>query len=185
METEQYMKQNKLTLNEGKTEIMVFKNEELPTVICVEFNNHSLKPTDEVRYLGVILDKELTYQKQLYNLVSKMALAIRSIYLVRNQIPLKARINLFRSLVLSHLEFSATFFQSLPSYSIERINKKIRWGIKVFFRTKYDSAHKLLVENKILPAELQIAKTSLNRLFDIVQQTNIQDQKKIQRNRRR
>ena len=40
------------------------------------------------------------------------------------------------------------------------------------------SAHKLLLENKILPAELQIAKTSLNRLFDIVQQTNIQDQKK-------
>ena len=39
-----------------------------------------------------------------------MALAIRSIYLVRNQIPLKARINLFRSLVLSHLEFSAIVF---------------------------------------------------------------------------
>ena len=178
METEQYMKQNKLTLNEGKTEIMVFKNEKLPTVKCVEFNSHSSKPTDEVRYLGVVLDKELTYQKQLNNLISKMALAIRSIYLVRNQIPLKARINLFRSLVLSHLEFSAIFFQSLQSYSIDRINKQIRWGIKVcFFRTKYDSAHKLLLENKILPGELQIAKTSLNRLFDIVQQTKIQDQK--------
>ena len=102
---------------------MVFKNEKLPTVNCVEFNSHSLKPTDEVRYLGVILDKELTYQKQLNNVISKMALAIRSIYLVRNQIPLKARINLFRSLVLSHLEFSAILFQSLPSYSIDRINK--------------------------------------------------------------
>ena len=111
METEQYMKQNKLTLNEGKTEIMVFKNEKLPTVNCVEFNSHSLKPTDEVRYLGVILDKELTYQKQLNNVISKMALAIRSIYLVRNQIPLKARINLFRSPVLSHLEFRAIFFK--------------------------------------------------------------------------
>ena len=31
----------------------------------------------------------------------------------------------------------------------------------------------------MLPAELQIAKTSLNRFFDIVQQTNIQDQKKF------
>ena len=41
------------------------------------------------------------------------------------------------------------------------------------------TTHKLLLENKILPAELQIAKTSLNRLFDIVQQTNIQDQKKF------
>ena len=30
---------------------------------------------------------------------------------------------------------------------------------------------------KILPKELQIAKTSLNRLFDNVRQTNIRDQK--------
>ena len=57
METEQYMKQNKLTLNEGKTEIMVFKYEKSPTVNCVEFKSHSLKPTDECRTLGVILDK--------------------------------------------------------------------------------------------------------------------------------
>ena len=104
------MKQNKLTLNEGKREIMVFKSEKLPTVNCVEFNSHSLKPTDECRYLGVILEKELTYQRHFNNVISKMALAIRSIYLLRNQIPLKARINLFRSLVLSHLEFSAIFF---------------------------------------------------------------------------
>ena len=52
METEQYMKQNKLTLNEGKTEIMVFKNEKLLTLNSVEFKSHSLKPTDECRYLG-------------------------------------------------------------------------------------------------------------------------------------
>ena len=107
-----------------------------------------------------------------------MVLAIRSIYLVRNQIPLRARLNLFRSLVLSHLEFNAILFQSLPSYSIDRINKQIRWGVKVCFsRTKYKRAHKLLLEKKILPAEIQIAKTSLNRLFDVVQQTNIHDQK--------
>ena len=133
METEQYVKQNKLTLNEGKTEIMVFKNEKLTTVNCVEFESHSLKLADECRYLCVILDKELTYEKQLNNVISKIALAIRSFYLVRNRILLKARINLFISLVLSYLEFNAIFFQSLPSYSIDRINKQIRWGIKVAF----------------------------------------------------
>ena len=75
---------NKLTLNDGKTEIMVFENEKLPIVRCVEFKSHSLKSTDECRYLVVILDKKLTYQKQTNNVISKMALAIRSIYLVRN-----------------------------------------------------------------------------------------------------
>ena len=63
MQTEQYMKQNKLTLINGKSEIVVLKNEKLPIVNCVDFKSHSLKPTDECRYLGVILDKELTYQK--------------------------------------------------------------------------------------------------------------------------
>ena len=57
METEQYIKQNKFTLNERKTEIMVFKSEKLPTVNCVEFRSNSLKPTDECRYLGVIPDR--------------------------------------------------------------------------------------------------------------------------------
>ena len=74
METQQYMKQNKnkLTLHDGKTEIMVFKKGKLPTVNCVEFKSHSLKPTDECRYLGDILDKELKYQKQHYIVISKM-----------------------------------------------------------------------------------------------------------------
>ena len=40
-----------------------------------------------------------------------MALATRSIHLVRNQLPIKARINLFSLLVLLRLEYSATFFQ--------------------------------------------------------------------------
>ena len=71
-------------------EIINFKNEKLPTVYCVEVKSHSLEPTDESRYLGVILDKELTYQKQLTNVISKTASAITSIYLVRNQITLKA-----------------------------------------------------------------------------------------------
>ena len=39
-----------------------------------------------------------------------MASAIRSIYLVRNKILLKAHLNLFRTFVLPHLDFSAIHF---------------------------------------------------------------------------
>ena len=80
-----------------------------------------------------------------------MALATRSIYLVRNQIPLQARIDLFRSLVLSDLEFSAIVFQSLPSYSIDRINKQNKWGIKTCF---FEQNKTVLIENQILPEEI-------------------------------
>ena len=170
--TDQYMKQNRLTLNEKKTELMVFRNEKLPIIETVDFKGHRLEASEKCRYLGVIIDRELTYQNQLNKVISKMASAIRSLYLVRYQVPLKTRLNLFKSLVLSHLDFSAIFFQNLPSYSIDRINKQINWGIKVcFMKTKYDTARDLLLETKILPAQLQITRVSLNRFFNILQQT--------------
>ena len=170
--TDQYMKQNRLTLNEKKTELMVFRKEKLPIIETVDFKGHRLEASEKCRYLGVIIDRELTYQNQLNRVISKMASAIRSLYLVRYQVPLKTRINLFKSLVLSHLDFNAIFFQNLPSYSIDRINKQINWGIKVcFMKTKYDTARDLLLETKILPAELQITRVSLNRFFNILQQT--------------
>ena len=176
--TDQYMKQNRLTLNEKKTELMVFRNEKLPIIETVDFKGHRLEASEKCRYLGVIIDRELTYQNQLNKVISKMASAIRSLYLVRYQVPLKIRINLFKSLVLSHLDFSAIFFQNLPSYSIDRINKQINWGIKVcFMKTKYDTARDLLLETKILPAELQITRVSLNRFFNILQQTRNRSKK--------
>ena len=126
------MKQNRLTLNEDKTELMVSRNEKLPIIETVDFKGHRLEASEKCRYFGVIIDRELTYQNQLNKVITKTASAIRSLYLVRYQVPLKTRINLFKTLILSHLDFSAIFFQNLPSYSIDRINKQINWGIKVF-----------------------------------------------------
>ena len=59
------MKQNRLTLNEGKTELMVFRNEKMPIIETVDFKGHRLEASEKFRYLGVIIDRELTYQNQL------------------------------------------------------------------------------------------------------------------------
>ena len=98
-----------------------------------------------------------------------MAHAIRSIYLIRHQIPLNARILLLKSLVLSHLSFSAFFFQNLSANNLKRLNRQINWGIKVcILRKKYDKARDLLIQTKTLPAELIIAKMSLIKFhYDI------------------
>ena len=91
-----------------------------------------------------------------------MAHAIRSIYLIRHQVPLNARILLLKSLVLSHLSFSAIFFKIYLQKNLKRLNRQISWCIKVrFLRKKYDKARDLLIQTKTLPAELIIAKMSL------------------------
>ena len=145
----------------------MFRNEKLAIIETVDFKGYRLEISEKCRFLGVIIDGELTYQNQLIKVISKMASAIRSLYLVRYQVPLKTRINIFQSLVISHLDFSVIFFQNLPSYSIDRFNKQINWGIKYcFMKTKYDTARDLLLETKSLPAELQITRVSINKFFN-------------------
>ena len=81
------------------------------------------KPVHACRYLGVQIDSNLTFENQLNSVLSKMANAIRSLYLVRNQIPLK--VIMFSSLLYSLFFFSGVFLQTLTAKNINRINKKI------------------------------------------------------------
>ena len=100
-----------------------------------------------------------------------MANAIRSLYLVRNQIPLKVRIDVFKSVVLSRLSFNGVFLQTPLQKNINRINKQINWGIKVcYFCQKFDHSIDLLINDSILPAELFISKVSLKKLQTDIRQ---------------
>ena len=130
-----------------------------------------IKPAPAFRYLGVQIDSNLTFENQLNSVLNKMANAIRSLYLVRSQIPLKVRINVFKSVVLSHLSFSGVFLQTLTVKNLNRINRQINWGIKVcYFRQKFDHSIDLLIKDRTLPAELFISKVSLMKLQTDIRQ---------------
>ena len=100
-----------------------------------------------------------------------MANAIRSLYLVGNQMPLKVRIDVFKSVVLPHLSLSGVFLQTLTVKTINSINRQINCGINVcYFRQKFDHSIDLLIKDRILPAELFISKVSLMKLQTDIRQ---------------
>ena len=137
--TDNYLKQNKLTMNTGKTEILCVskENENFNPIV---YRGQEIKPQSHCRYLGIMIDSKLNFHVELNKVLSNMATAIRSIYLIRYRLPLKARLMLFNSLVLSHLTFSALFFQNLKFSEMQRINRQINWGIKVcYMRKKFEN----------------------------------------------
>ena len=79
------------------------------------FKGKVIKPARACRYMGVQIDSNLTFENHLNSVLSKTANAIPSLYLVRNQIPLKVRIDVFKSVVLSHFSSSGVFLQTLPA----------------------------------------------------------------------
>ena len=68
------------------------------------FKGKVISPAHAFRYLGVQIDSNLTFENHLNSFLSKMA-AIRSLHLVRNQIPLEVRTDVFKLVVLSYLSF--------------------------------------------------------------------------------
>ena len=164
------MTENKLTLNSDKTEMLFFTNH-TNSDPEFSFKGEVIKPAHACRYLGVRIYSNLTFENHLNSVLSKMANEIRSLYLVRNQIPLKVRSDVFKSVVLSHLSFSGVFLQTLTAKKINRINRQINWGIKVcYFRQKFDHSIDLILKDRILPAELFISKISLMKLQTDIRQ---------------
>ena len=162
--TDNYLMQNKLTMNTGKTELLCVskENENFDQIF---FRGQEIKQQSHCRYLGIMIDSKLNFHAQLNKLLSNTATAIRSIYLLHYQLPLKARLMLFKSLVLSHLTFSALFFQHLNFSAMQRINRQINWGIKVcYMSNKFERSTDLLVKSDILPAELLISQMSVSKL---------------------
>ena len=86
-----------------------------------------------------------------------MATAIGSFYFVRQLIPLRAGVVLFKTLLLSHFTFSAIFLKYLPNLSVQRINRQQKLSYYIsHMRKKLESARDVLLTDKTLPAELFI-----------------------------
>ena len=94
-QTDKYLTENQLTSNADETEMLFFTNH-TNSEPEFSFKGQFIKPAHACRYLGVQIYSNLTFENHLNSVLSKMANAIRSLYLVRNQIPLKVRIDVFK-----------------------------------------------------------------------------------------
>ena len=107
--TDSYMRQKMLFLNRDKTEFVVFSKTGESKIEQLHYNGIFIEPKTSCRYLGIMIDYNLNFDKQLNKTLTKMANAIKSIYLARHLLALKTRNDVFKLLVLSHLNFCAIF----------------------------------------------------------------------------
>ena len=84
--TEEYVKMNKLTLNTNKTELIFFSRNNLDFG-SIFYKNEVLATQKSCRYLGIKIDRNLSFEEQLNKTLKKMTHALRSIYLMRHQVP--------------------------------------------------------------------------------------------------
>ena len=101
----QWLRSNKLSLNETKTELIIFRSsrENLPRESDIRINNYKLKLHSHVKYLGVVIDEVLSWNKQIESICMKLARATGILSKLRYFVPKDISISVYYFLFYTHL----------------------------------------------------------------------------------
>jgi len=105
----EWMVDNKLQLDQDKTEFIVFANNRvLPKLqnVQLELGNLCIHPKSSVKNLGVILDSSLNMSVHINSICSSVNFHIRNLWRIRRFISQEACHNAVRGLVLSRLDYA-------------------------------------------------------------------------------
>ena len=137
-----WVKANGLALNLKKTKYMIFsraRNVDLPMPLII--SNTAIERKQEARFLGVIVDESLNWNCHVKTVLSKMSRYIGIMYKIKKFLPLKARLQIYHSLVQSHLNFCSLVWGFTSKSNIEAIFTKQKKGLRAvipgFINYKY------------------------------------------------
>ena len=144
----EWLKSNRLLLNSEKTHLMWCHSPRLNcpfSTLPIHVDGSTLNPVKSVRYLGVVLDSNLSFSTNISKTVSSCFSALRRIRSIRSSITRQATVTLITALVASRIDYCIAAHAGLPSTSLWRLQRVLHASARLVFRTKrHDSVSLLL-----------------------------------------
>ena len=154
------LKANKLTLNVKKSNLLLLnigKKPQNQKSINKTINNEKLEQKGYAKYLGIFIDKTLSWEKQIETTTYKSNRGIGILRNLRSFLQEKQLKNLCNSFIKPHTEYGALAWSSGPETYLATIDRNIKKSIRaIMFKTKHDSIKPYYKYLNINPLEHQI-----------------------------
>ena len=129
----------KLRLNVSKTDFIIFspKNKRqdlLNRFGTLKIGDAQLKPSSQVKTLGVIFDSALTFGPHIDSVVKSCNFAIHNLYAARDYISRDTLIASTTHHVLSRIDYCNVLFLNLPDYSLQRLQKIMNRCVRMIYK---------------------------------------------------
>ena len=159
-EISNWMSNNRLKLNEEKTEFLIAgTGRQLSKVIIDSLNvvGIDIKPTTSVRNLGVIINQDLSLRQQVNAICRSCYGHLRSIIQIRPYLTKSAAHTIVQSLISSRLDYCNSLVAELPQYLIQKLQKVQNWAARIVLNVKkHDSISVHLHQLHWLPVRFRI-----------------------------
>ena len=121
---------NGLALNIEKTKFMIFSRSETTLNKPLLLLGKRILQIKEAKFLGVIIDEKLTWTKHVKTVKSKMSRYIGVLCKIKSYLPLSSRIQIYHSLIQSHVNYCCLVWGFSSRSNIESIFSVQKKGIR-------------------------------------------------------
>ena len=145
-----WMTQNKLQLNESKTEIVLFGK---PTDLkktdnqVLEINSSNVVPSRKAKNLGIIFDQTLSMNDHVSSVCKTLYFEISRISLIRRYLSFDVTVTLMVSLVLSKLDYGNALLSGLSLDQLNKLQKVQNHAAKIIYKKKKNEHVKPLLKS--------------------------------------
>ena len=136
-----YFNCNGLSVSIKKTSFMTFtpKNKE-KIKLDIKIGIDSIQENKEIKFLGVIIDNKLNFSPHFNKVYDKVKKGLNGLIMVKNQLSQPAKLNVYHSLIHSHLDYCAMIWISNISKKQLKMLKVIqKKALRIVFGTKYNA----------------------------------------------
>ena len=107
----------------------------------LKVNNLPLKQVTTVKFLGVIIDDQLTWEPHIEHLKVKLISSIIIIKRIKNFIPASAYLQLYNALFKSHMTYCISCWGGISKYKLESLFSVQKRCIRLLFRKEVNYDH--------------------------------------------
>ena len=161
-----WLASNKLTLNTKKTNFVIFHPYQksvdyLPQLKIFDTDTNqyvSLEMKNYVKYLGILIDKNLSWKIHIDNVAAKLSKTVGLIAKLRHFVPQHTLLNIYRALILPYLSYGLIVWGQASKTNLTKIlllqEKVIRF---ILSANRKVHAIPLFIDANILPERVRFA----------------------------
>ena len=127
-----WLRANKISLNANKTELVIFKSKhkKLTKNLNFRISGQKIIPVHSIKYLGIKLDENLTFQPHINDLSIKLSRSNGMLSKIRHYITYDTLISIYHAIFNSHIRYGCQVWGLTTNQSLKRIvslqNKAMR-----------------------------------------------------------
>ena len=163
---QRWCKENRLTLNVGKTKIMTFMSDHKRKSyrqFRFYLNGLLVHEVDMYKYLGTILDNKLNGEHQYNKLLTNLGFKLKTFGKIRRYLTTKAALTVYKSTILPMID-NSDYFQFLwNAEKIHKLQKMQNWGLRIVYTNVQPK-----LNEKALHLEAKVDTLDKRRIFHLL-----------------